>query len=134
MYSTRPRPYPLCLKDDSKPCHRAQLVTNWKFQNKTRTLTLPTQSQDMSPIENLWNNLGDSQETSDNQTQVDRVAHRSLEPESHPVSTGIRPQSLPEWAFRARPGIWRICLCPKVARIAEQKQALIQHTCIAHRV
>src|SRR6218665_107904 len=39
----------------------------------------------------------------------------------HPVSTGIFPHSLPEWAFRARPGLWRICLCPKVARIAEQK-------------
>ena len=50
---------------------------------------MPTQSHDMSPIENLWckisyNNLGDSQEASDNQTQVDRVAHRSLEPGSHP--------------------------------------------------
>src|SRR6218665_2244065 len=74
-----------------KPCHRANLVTNWKCQNKTRTLTLPTQSQDMSLIENLWckiseNNLGDSYmyETSDNQTQVDRVAHPSLEPVSHP--------------------------------------------------
>src|SRR6218665_1209309 len=38
-----------------------------------------------------------------------------------PVSTGILPHSLPEWAFRARPGLWRNCLCPKVARIAEQK-------------
>src|SRR6218665_3852994 len=38
-----------------------------------------------------------------------------------PVSTGILPHSLPEWAFRARPGLWRICLCPKVARIAEHK-------------
>src|SRR6218665_2609430 len=40
-----------------------------------------------------------------------------------PVSTGILPHSLPEWAFRARPGLWRNCLCPKVARIAEQKFA-----------
>src|SRR6218665_3038561 len=39
----------------------------------------------------------------------------------YPVSTGILPHSLPEWAFRARPGLWRICLCPKVARIAEHK-------------
>src|SRR6218665_3097547 len=38
-----------------------------------------------------------------------------------PVSTGILPHSLPEWAFRARPGLWRNCLYPKVARIAEQK-------------
>src|SRR6218665_1759185 len=38
-----------------------------------------------------------------------------------PVSTGILPHSLPEWAFRARPGLWRNCLCPKVARIAEHK-------------
>src|SRR6218665_2077111 len=37
---------------------------------------------------------------------------------AYPVSTGIFPHSLPEWAFRARPGLWRICLCPKVARIA----------------
>ena len=42
-------------------------------------------------------------------------------PGAHPVSTGILPHSLPEWAFRARPGLWRNCLCPKVARIAEQK-------------
>src|SRR6218665_33271 len=40
-----------------------------------------------------------------------------------PVSTGISPHSLPEWAFRARPGLGRICLCPKVARIAEHKFA-----------
>src|SRR6218665_266947 len=40
-----------------------------------------------------------------------------------PVSTGIFPHSLPEWAFRARPGLWRICLCSKVARIAEHKFA-----------
>src|SRR6218665_288431 len=38
-----------------------------------------------------------------------------------PVSTGILPHSLPEWAFRERPGLWQICLCPKVARIAEHK-------------
>src|SRR6218665_1100354 len=38
-----------------------------------------------------------------------------------PVSTGICPHSLPEWAFRARYGLWRIFLCPKVARIAEHK-------------
>ena len=43
--------------------------------------------------------------------------------EATPVSTGIGPQSLPEWAFRARPGLCRICLCPKVSRIAEHKFA-----------
>src|SRR6218665_1234659 len=77
------------LKDASKPSHRAKLVTNFKCQNKTRTLTLPTQSQDMSPIGQLWckisqNNLGDNQETSDNKTQVDGVPPPSLEPGSHP--------------------------------------------------
>src|SRR6218665_3157701 len=50
------------------------------------------------------------------------IYYRSLEAYS-PVSTGIGPQSLPEWAFRARPGLGRICLCPKVARIAEHKFA-----------
>src|SRR6218665_3079733 len=84
-----------------KPCHRANLVTNWKCQNKTRTLTLPTQSQDMSLIENLWckiseNNLGDSYmyETSDNQTEVDRVAHPSLEPVSHPRDVHLDRQAV----------------------------------------
>src|SRR6218665_2044249 len=43
-----------------------------------------------------------------------------------PVSTGILPHSLPEWAFRARPGLWRNCLCPKVARIAERKLAAVR--------
>ena len=38
-----------------------------------------------------------------------------------PVSTGVLPHSLPEWAFRARHGLWRICLCPKVVWIAEHK-------------
>src|SRR6218665_2390133 len=46
------------------------------------------------------------------------LEHRRM---SYPVSTGILPHSLPEWAFRARPGLWRNCLCPKVARIAERK-------------
>src|SRR6218665_1236562 len=46
---------------------------------------------------------------------------RSARLAANPVSTGIFPHSLPEWAFRARPGLWRNCLCPKVARIAEQK-------------
>src|SRR6218665_3792971 len=93
IYSTRPRPDPFCLKDDSKPSHRVKLVTNWKCQNKTRTLTLPTHSQDMSPIENLWckisyNNLGGtcSQETSDNQTQVDKSLTPAWNRES-PTST-----------------------------------------------
>jgi len=36
-----------------------------------------------------------------------------------PVSTANGPQSLPEWALRVRPGLWRISLCPKVARMAE---------------
>src|SRR6218665_2747918 len=39
----------------------------------------------------------------------------------YPVSTGILPHALPEWAFRARPGLWWNCLCPKVVRIAEHK-------------
>src|SRR6218665_2014088 len=31
--------YPFCLKDDNEPCHLAKLVSNWKCQNNTRTLT-----------------------------------------------------------------------------------------------
>src|SRR6218665_1464756 len=29
IYSTWPRPYSFCLKDDSKPSHRVKPVTNW---------------------------------------------------------------------------------------------------------
>src|SRR6218665_582942 len=49
------------------------------------------------------------------------AGRRERVPRVFPVSTGILPHSLPEWAFRARPGLWRICICPRVARIAEQK-------------
>src|SRR6218665_1646517 len=49
--------YPLCLKDDYEPCHLSKLVSNWKCQNNTRTLTLPAQSQDRNPIENLWRKI-----------------------------------------------------------------------------
>src|SRR6218665_1696971 len=73
--------YPFCLKDDNELCHLAKLVSNWKCQNNTRTLTSLAQSQDRNPIEN---NLGDSQETTDNQTQLDRVAHGRQEQGSHP--------------------------------------------------
>jgi len=38
-----------------------------------------------------------------------------------PVRTGIGPQSLPEEAFRSRPGLWRNGLFPKVCRIAGHK-------------
>ena len=46
--------YQLCLKDNHETCHLAKLVSNWKCQNNTRTLTFPAQSLDMNPIENLW--------------------------------------------------------------------------------
>ena len=49
--------YPFCLKDDNEPCHLAKLVSNWKCQNNTRTLTSPAQSQNRNPIENLWRKI-----------------------------------------------------------------------------
>src|SRR6218665_3886986 len=49
--------YPFCLKDDNEPCHLAKLVSNWKCQNNTRTLTSPAQSQDRNPIENIWRKI-----------------------------------------------------------------------------
>src|SRR6218665_801249 len=49
--------YPFRLKDDNEPCHLAKLVSNWKCQNNTRTLTSPAQSQDRNPIENLWHKI-----------------------------------------------------------------------------
>src|SRR6218665_1798236 len=49
--------YLFCFKDDNEPCHLAKLVSNWKCQNNTRTLTSPAQSQDRNPIENLWRKI-----------------------------------------------------------------------------
>ena len=49
--------YPFCLKDDNEPCHVAKLVSNWKCQNNTRTLTSPAQLQDRISIENLWRKI-----------------------------------------------------------------------------
>src|SRR6218665_3335461 len=49
--------YLFCLKDDNEPCHLAKLVSNWKCQNTTKTLTLPAQSQDMNTIENIWRKI-----------------------------------------------------------------------------
>src|SRR6218665_2655730 len=49
--------YPFCLKDDNEPCHLAKLVSTWKCQNTSRTLTSPAQSQDSNPIENLWRKI-----------------------------------------------------------------------------
>src|SRR6218665_153732 len=47
--------YPFCLKDGNEPCHLAKLVSNWKCQNNTRTL--PAQSQNRNPIEELWRKI-----------------------------------------------------------------------------
>src|SRR6218665_2906034 len=49
--------YPFCLNDDNELCHLAKLVSNWKCQNNTRTVTLPAQSQDMNTIENQWRKI-----------------------------------------------------------------------------
>ena len=46
--------------------------------------------------------------------------HIVLQHNYFPASTGIFSHSVPEGAFRARYGLWRICLCPKVARIADR--------------
>src|SRR6218665_1642532 len=67
--------------------YRAKLVANWKCQKNISSLTLPAQSLDLNQIENLYSikyNLVDSQETSDSQAHIERVAHPRLEPWSHP--------------------------------------------------
>ena len=38
-------------------CQTGQQLEVPEAQNKTRTLTLPAQSQDMNPIENLWRKI-----------------------------------------------------------------------------
>ena len=81
--------WPFCFNDDSEPCHRAKVVTNWKCPNNIRALTLPAQSQDMNPTENLWHKV--TLETRDmsrdiRQAQVDRFVYGRLETRSHPLS------------------------------------------------
>src|SRR6218665_586208 len=49
--------YQFCLKDGDESCHLAKLVSNWKGQNNTRTLTSPAQPQDWNRIENLWHKI-----------------------------------------------------------------------------
>jgi len=40
-------------QDDGAPCHRANIVTQWKQEHNMECLNWPPQSPDLNPIENL---------------------------------------------------------------------------------
>ena len=46
------------IKQDNAPAHNAMLTTNFLQRNNINVMNWPAKSPDMSPIENLWDELG----------------------------------------------------------------------------
>ncbi len=44
---------------DNKPCHKAQMISDWFLEhvNEFTLLTRPPQSPDLNPIEYLWDEI-----------------------------------------------------------------------------
>ena len=55
-YASENMPLIWSLQQDNDPKHTSKLVKNWLTDIKIRTIDWPSQSPDLSPIENLYQN------------------------------------------------------------------------------
>uniref|UniRef100_A0A8C2KA84 Tc1-like transposase DDE domain-containing protein n=1 Tax=Cyprinus carpio TaxID=7962 RepID=A0A8C2KA84_CYPCA len=47
----------LTFQHDNNPKHTAKLTTKWLKEKKVNVLASPSESPDLNPISNLWNDL-----------------------------------------------------------------------------
>ena len=103
------------FQDDSAPCHRLQLVQEYKQTVNLQSLPWPGNSQDLNPIESCWHvmkcKIAEKKPTTKRELQalIVRVWHHELSQEYiqsliHSIYNSIHPRWCLE-VVRARGGI-----------------------------